>query len=544
MSSPINNHIWLYQIVEKLDADGDLYNAPVDFEEYWAAIKNITNLDDNAICQLISDNYGFNIADFNNIEFASLESIPENIARRFNIIPIGLSDSIVTIAVSNPFDQEMLNMISFLTQHRLTLEMASPDEINKNITKNYAKVNATQKVDDSSGISESAISEIATKMLNEAYMQDASDIHIEPFLGGGVVRYRIDGILKQITTLPSKVFEHLIQHLKSRAGMDVTNRFILQDGRHTAKIKNDLINLRISIVPAMGGEKLVIRLLLRSTISSLETINLDDHEKDLLKDIISNQRGIFLVTGPTGCGKSTTLNMILGEMNTADKCIVTVEDPVEFDVDGIAQVSINRHKDVTFSNTLRSFLRQDPDIILVGEIRDSDTAEIAMRAALTGHYVMSTLHTNDAITTISRLEDLNISKAIIADALSGLAAQRLLRALCPNCIIEKAPNDTANEKLFSELTGIKKIKEAAGCDHCSHSGYKGRFPILELVKMNSDISDAIRQDASLAELRKIAINSGMRPLQQIAIEKVKNGKTSVNEFFRVLGYEFLDAVSG
>jgi type II secretory ATPase GspE/PulE/Tfp pilus assembly ATPase PilB-like protein len=413
MSEFLTRHHWLLDIVKnriKKEKIKDIPSElPSDFAESWQLVTNITGMIDDELCVLIADNFDLKVAEYENPDNDALSLVPERIARKYSVFPIKCTERMLTLATSNPLDQDMINILGFVSSHSINVVIASPNNLSTWITSSYSKFdfNTSGKSDDrhkvgysinqsefTPDVNDSVIKEMTVRMLHECYAQDASDIHLEPFAGGGVIRYRIDGLLRQITTLPKTVFEHLAQHIKSNGGMNIATRLVLQDGKSTITINDEAIGLRISAIPVSGGEKIVIRLLKNSIVGSLDTVGLQGQELERFKNIISNQNGIFLMTGPTGSGKSTTLYAAMRELNTYDRCLVAVEDPVEFEVDGIAQVSINPSKKVTFANSLRAFLRQDPDVILVGEIRDEETAEVAMRAALTGHFVLSTLHTN------------------------------------------------------------------------------------------------------------------------------------------------------
>jgi type II secretory ATPase GspE/PulE/Tfp pilus assembly ATPase PilB-like protein len=375
-------------------------------------------------------------------------------------------------------------------------------------------------------------------MLLEAFIFKASDLHIEPFQNGGIVRYRIDGMLRIISELPAQIFIPIIQRIKALARLNLAKKMIPQDGSVSLELKGQDVDLRVSTLPVKGGEKVVIRLLVKSVVNKLDDIGLQQQELDAFKNLLQSSEGIFVITGPTGSGKTSTLYAALKELNTPEKCLVTVEDPIEYEIEGIAQVNINPHQNLTFSSALRSILRQDPDVILMGEVRDEETAEITFRAAITGHFVMTTLHTSDAITTISRLVGLGVSRPIIADSLKGVAAQRLIRKLCPSCSLNGPLASDTHGKRFQSIFPNINIMSPSGCDECDHTGYKGRVPLFEIITIDYQLADAIRAGESASRLREIAAQSGARSLYKVALETVSKGLTSAEEINRVLGQSF------
>jgi len=500
--------------------------------------------------------YGFEPADVPNGLSAELQRrIPREVADRFTLFPLAADARHITLAMANPLDQEALSVVGFLAARSLLIQIADPATIQGWISQFYEKTydhktsvviknQARSLAENAANMAavgqqeDSAVVQIVSEMLLEAFEKRASDIHVEPFLEGGVVRYRIDGLLQQVATLPQQVFLYIVQRIKTIAGMNVANRLIPQDGSASLMLHGQSVDLRVSTIPVRGGEKAVLRLLVQNTAQSIDEIGLAATELQRLRSVLDNKSGIFVITGPTGSGKTTTLSAILRELNTYERCLVTVEDPVEYQIDGIAQISVNRAQQVTFASALRSILRQDPDVILVGEVRDEETARITFRAALTGHFVMTTLHTNDAITSVPRLLDLGVAPSVLADSVRGLAAQRLVRKLCPHCA-QPAGDDA--DRYSMELLQHRpqmKLHVAAGCDACGQSGYKGRMPLLELIVIDPALAEAIRSGADASTLRELATLQGNRPMAQVALEVIGRGVTSVEEIHRVMGEQF------
>jgi type II secretory ATPase GspE/PulE/Tfp pilus assembly ATPase PilB-like protein len=546
----VNQHEWLQELLCRQVEPGHCEpgsHLPEDFSEAWEKACEILGQSSEQLLQLISQHYGFEIAQEKDIDPAAMALVPARTLQEYGVIPMEEDGKRLVLAVSNPFDLELIKTLTFVSNHHLILRIAAPEVLEQWIKEKLVNLGPIRKGSNqqrpstatnnqSLQVSDSAIAKLVNDMIVEAYQRNASDIHIEPFFGAGEVRYRIDGLLTRISTLPKELFEHMLRRIKVIGKMDITNALVTQDGHASLDIDGNRLDLRISTIPVVGGEKVVVRLLKQTGVVSLDSLGITDHELSILRRVLSNQSGIFIMTGPTGSGKTTTLYSALAEINTFERCLVTVEDPVEYKIEGIAQINVNRSMEVTFANALRSILRQDPDVVLVGEIRDEETANITLRAALTGHFVMSTLHTRDAVTTISRLLDLGVSEQIIADSLSGLAAQRLLRKLCPHCTVPSKAESSIEQEYLERYPGVK-LMHGKGCKQCGSTGYSGRFPILELLVVKQEISDAIRQKKPLGEIRRIAVENGMRTLPVLAKEAIAQGRTSVAEAHRVIGEE-------
>lgn len=555
-------HAWLFKFLSDeiyKENESSLNSlAASDTKEAWLKVMGLINITQNELCNKIASSLGYPVAVYEELDTAAISLMPERIAIRYLVFPLKLSGNTLTVATVNPVNQDIISVLGFTSGKKIKISIATPDDIEEWIARGYGKLtreSASQsnnthpdseyegmdKLDiNNDQVSESVIAQIVNKMIVEAAGHNASDIHIEPFVAGGIVRYRVDGLLRRITTLPELIYTQMLQRIKAVFRLDIATKLIAQDGSSSLKFGDELIEMRLSVLPVSGGEKAVIRLIKDSTANSLDNLGITERELVKLKDIISYQSGIFLVTGPTGSGKTSTLYAALKELNSFERCLVTIEDPVEYQIDGVAQVNVNQAQGLTFASSLRALLRQDPDVILVGEIRDEETAEIALKAALTGHFVLSTLHTRDAITTVPRLVDLGISESVLADALAGLSAQRLARVLCQHCASDESVNSSDLEIRYKNIHQSSRPRHPIGCEDCDYTGYHGRLPLLELVSIDSDFADAVRRNEPKEKLKKIAIASGTRTFSVLGREAIDNGKTSVDEIYRVLGQDIFN----
>ncbi|MBN3038659.1 MAG: Flp pilus assembly complex ATPase component TadA [Candidatus Omnitrophica bacterium] len=484
--------------------------------------------------------------------------IPERIARHYMVIPISRIKNVISVAMADPLNIFALDDIKVLTKLEVQTVVTTADEIIQAIDKYYAgktqemaeiveKAQETiemQTVDEGQGITdvaeltkasgEAPLIKLVNVVINEALKSRASDIHLEPFQDRVRVRYRIDGILQEFFTFPVKIKNALITRLKIMSTLDITQKRIPQDGRFKVKVDKKEIDFRVSVLPTAFGGKIVLRALDKANLSiGLDRLGFLPDSLEKFKDAISKPYGMVLLTGPTGCGKSTTLYSILNQLNTTDKNIVTIEDPVEYQVERITQIAVKPEIGLTFASGLRSILRQTPDIIMVGEIRDGETADIAIKASLTGELVLSTLHTNDAASAITRLMDMGVEPFLIASSVIMVAAQRLCRKICPNC---KEPQDIP--KAVLDEMGIKvpkgaKFYHGKGCSRCNHTGYYGRMGTLEILTLDDNIREMIIKGASSTEIKNYAIAHGMRTLRENGIEKFIRGETTLEEVLRM-----------
>ncbi|MDI3546761.1 MAG: type pilus assembly protein PilB [Halanaerobiales bacterium] len=476
--------------------------------------------------------------------------IPENIARRYNVIPLERKGNILRVAMADPSDLVAIDDIEMISGLKVEPLIATHKEIKQAIGQIYsvsdsdtAEVFAT--LNDFQGDKEPEIDELkkmvknvpivrlANIIINQAVQMRASDIHIEPQADKVRIRYRIDGVLTENMNIPKHIQAALVSRLKIIADLDITERRIPQDGRIELNISGIKVDMRVSTLPTIYGEKVVIRLLNKDErLLNLEEIGFSRDNLDKFKGLIEQPHGILLVTGPTGSGKSTTLFAALNRLNSAKKNITTIEDPVEYQLDGINQVQARPKTGLTFARTLRSILRQDPDIIMVGEIRDEETAEIAVRAALTGHLVLSTLHTNDAVSSIVRLVDMGIPPYLVASSVIGVVAQRLVRKICTSCKERYKPG--IEELKFLGNTNVDFLYHGNGCKKCNSTGYRGRLPLHEILVLDNQIKQMIVNQADERKIKEYAIQQGMVTLKEDGISKVIDGLTTYEELVRVI----------
>ena len=485
----------------------------------------------------------------------ALALIPENVAVRLNVIPIDIPDNQhIDLAMSDPMDALAIDEIRMLTRRDVDIKVATASDISKALSNYYRvqtsvheamadimKQERSVTLGDSVTISTSTAQDVSTigtddapvvklvnSILEQAVREKASDIHIEPSDGVTRVRLRIDGTLFSNLEIPKNLHLPLIARIKILSGMDIAEKRRPQDGRILIKVSDKRIDLRVSTIPSMFGEKAVLRLLDQNSENvGIEKLGFEHELVSVLNNAIRSSHGIFLVTGPTGSGKSTTLYSLLEIINNPGVNIITLEDPVEFTIPGITQIQINEKIGVTFGSTLRAILRQDPDKLMVGEIRDTETAHLAVRVALTGHLVLSTLHTNDAPTAINRLVDMGVPNFLLASSLRGILAQRLVRKLCPNCKREHLLSDHAAAEVG--LPSGTKVYEPVGCPSCRFTGYSGRTVVAEFILIDSALRDMINNAAPEYEIREYARKNGMKTLRESAIKKVLDGITSVEE---------------
>ncbi|WP_286974519.1 GspE/PulE family protein [Acetomicrobium sp. UBA5826] len=480
----------------------------------------------------------------------AIETIPESMARRLEVVPLSIDANAnkLTIAISDPFNILALDEIRMITGMDLEIMIATLSDIKRAIESFYSVKSSIDRAlievveeesaefdlsrEEAVSIDDAPVVKLVNTILGQAVESGASDVHVEPFENETRVRYRIDGVLFDMLTFPKHLHPPVSSRIKIMSGMDIAEKRHPQDGRILLRAAGRRIDIRVSSLPAIYGEKLVMRLLDQATaMVGLEKLGLDPEEKVALDKIIEVPYGIILVTGPTGSGKSTTLYSILQTLNSYDVNITTVEDPVEYTIAGVNQVQINEKAGLTFDTVLRSILRQDPDIILVGEMRDTETAQLAVRAALTGHLVLSTLHTNDAPSSIIRMVDMGIPPFLVSSSVVAVMAQRLVRKLCPRCKVSyELPQDVA-ESLG--LDGFTTVYKPVGCEECRGTGYRGRTAIFEIMSMTEEIRRAVMTGATSDDLRAMAIRQGMRTLRVSGAKKVKDGITSADEVLSV-----------
>ncbi len=485
--------------------------------------------------------------------------VPKNVAEKHVVMPVNKVGSNLILAMSDPSNIFAIDDIKFMTGYNVEVVVASEQAIKDAIEKYYdgeqakfsevlagfedEEVEVVASGDDLDSDKAASASEEApvVKLVNlifiEAIKKNASDIHVEPYEKELRIRYRIDGVLQEQMKPPVKLKSSIVSRIKIMAQLDIAERRLPQDGRIKMKYgKGKEMDFRVSVLPTLFGEKVVLRLLDKGNLQ-LDMTKLGFEERQLgdFKKSIHQPFGMVLVTGPTGSGKTTTLYSALSELNQISENISTAEDPVEFNLMGINQVQMHEDIGLNFAAALRSFLRQDPDIIMVGEIRDFETAEIAIKAALTGHLVLSTLHTNDAPSTVSRLLNMGVEPFLVASALNSIVAQRLARRICGECSYEvKVPVQSLLDiGVPPDLANGMKVRQGRGCTHCSNTGYKGRVALYEVMVMKDELKEFVLNGASTAELKREAIRLGMQTLRMSAIHKIKEGVTTIEEAVRV-----------
>ena len=502
------------------------------------------------ILRAVSSQYDYPIIDLTSIEVdpKATALLTQKFCEENVVLPIGFDDDKLVVAIDDPMNITIEDELQFQTGYQITMMLATHSSIMDAVKVNYGKESAAKaaeelgadlegdEVAENSDIAEAVNSAPVVKLVNSmidyAIRAGSSDIHIEPMEDRVRVRIRIDGVMQEIMSNPLSARDAIITRIKILGGMNIAEKRIPQDGRITTEINGEEVDMRVSILPTVTGEKTVIRILAKNDANlNRSYLGISDHNNELIDKMIMVPQGICLISGPTGSGKTTTLYTLLSEKNSPETNIITVEDPVEIRIPGLNQVQVNVKAGMTFASGLRSILRQDPDIILVGEIRDGETAEIAMRAAITGHLVFSTIHTNDAVSSINRLIDMGLEPYMVNSALVGVVSQRLVRRICTNCRESYDPDEYEVELL--RLEPGQKIYHGKGCTDCSDKGYKGRIAIHEIVIMTKKMKSLIEKRASEEEMRQLAITEGTQMLQDSARDLVLEGITTADELNRV-----------
>ena len=480
-----------------------------------------------------------------------IASIDTNTARSYGVIPVALEDDTLHLAMRNPLDYQTVESLRFILGKNILPVAVDPDMFDSELERYYpeevdsvadiiAELGPSQLLEDSTKSDEerandAPIVKFVDVVMQQAIKDKASDIHFEPFEKEFRIRYRVDGALYEMPPPPKSLAIPVISRVKIISGLNISERRRPQDGRIQLKFQGRPVDLRVSCLPTSYGESVVLRVLDRTVVNlQLDSLGIGQDVLDKLREMIHLPNGILLVTGPTGSGKTTTLYSALGEVNTVEDKLLTAEDPVEYDIEGIVQVPINDAVGMTFQRALRAFLRQDPDRILVGEIRDFETAQIAIEASLTGHFVFSTLHTNDSASTVTRLVDMGVEPFLICSSLAGILAQRLVRRVCKNCKTYYVPSDSDLERLGIDrsVVGDHKFCYGRGCPNCNHTGYKGRKALTELLVVNNEIREMNANEAPANHLREKARELGMRTLREDGLAAVMNGETTVDEVVR------------
>ncbi len=532
----------------------------------WEQVLAHGILPEAEVLSVLSQRCRLPIADLEQISATASEALPETLARRYRVVPVRVTDAVLEIATSTPFDVGAEQSLAFATGREVRMTLASPPRIDDALDAMYGKAaldGVSKLIEGMEGIDVQAIDEteetldaetvaaeassrpiikLVDVLLADGIGARASDIHIESGEGSVVVRYRIDGVLRQAMTIPRKAGIPLVSRIKIISGMDIADRLRPQDGRARVAVNGSPVDLRISTLPATHGEKVVIRVLnTKSTMLELGALGLYPDESEMVRRLLGHKEGILLCTGPTGSGKTTTLYGCIREIMGESINVVTVEDPVEYRLGkNIVQVQVAEKQGLTFAAALRSILRQDPDVVLVGEIRDLETAQIAVQASLTGHLVLSTLHTNDAPNTVTRLVDMGLEAFKIGAALRGVIAQRLMRRLCPAC---RAPQDpeAVPIRLRPHLPDDATLWQPVGCSQCSQTGYRGRFSVVEILEMTPEIERAVGGGGRAERIASLARANGMRTLFDAGLRHVLDGHSSPEELLRVADVPHLGA---
>jgi type IV pilus assembly protein PilB len=502
------------------------------------------------------------VAAASNMEFVDLSQIvvrpeiidliPRDKAYRYKAVPVALNDGVLLVAISDPLNFDTLDNLRFLLKREIETVCATPEQINQSLIKYYGSaeeagdillgglgrsevegIDLNQALQEDTNTGDSAIIKLVSLLLLEAYKMRASDIHLEPLEKRFRIRFRVDGVLQEMQNPPKKLQSAIVSRLKIMSGtMSIAEKRLPQDGRIQVKMGKNTIDLRVSTIPTNHGESVVMRILDKSSLTlGLPELGFLSDDQQMFERMILLPDGILLVTGPTGSGKTTTLYACLNYINRPDRKIITVEDPVEYQMSGINQVQVNADIGMTFPAALRSMLRQAPNIIMIGEIRDYETASIAINASLTGHLVFSTLHTNDAPAAVARLVDMGVKPFLVATSIRAIMAQRLVRKLCLNC---KQPGELSEGELEALRLEPSQLENAhimspIGCDNCRHKGYRGRMGIFEIFEINDEVRFMVNDRLSTLQLRQRARQLGMRTLREDGIRKVLSGSTTAEE---------------
>lgn len=548
------NHISEIQLNEALEKQKDIK------DKIGEILTESGALAEDAMITVLSNQISIpaiHLSDLAGADTELVTLIPEPFAREHIVVPVKKSGDLIEVAMADPENVVLIDSLENLLSSKIEPMLSGKEMILKTIDRLYRSIKNSGDVDnvmddieyeiddesiandvdlsdDSIGESDAPIVKLVNIILSTAVNNRTTDVHVEPGTASVVVRNRIDGALKEVMTAPLKSHSGIVARIKVMAKLNIAETRMPQDGRLSVKMKDRTIDIRVSILPSVTGEKIVLRLLDKGAFSmDLTNLGFDTHDLDIFRKCINHPYGLIIISGPTGSGKSTTLYAALNEIKSSEDNIVTVEDPVEYQMDGITQVATNDRINLTFASALRSILRQDPDKVLIGEIRDKETADIALKVALTGHLVFTTLHANDAPSTITRLVDIGVAPFLAGSSVVLVMAQRLIRRVCSECKEEYTPTD-----LEFDLLGIDKgsnghkFFHGRGCSHCQHTGYYGRTGIFELMPVTSDLRKIIMDNGDQEEIRNSAIKHNMKTMRQAALEKLFVGETSVHEVLK------------
>jgi type II secretory ATPase GspE/PulE/Tfp pilus assembly ATPase PilB-like protein/ActR/RegA family two-component response regulator len=552
---------WLVRIAERAGyADTERPEIPPGSTapEAWTEVTRAYEISDPQLAELVDEYFRLDVADLNRADPNAALLIPETMARKHLIFPVHEDDKQIVVATCDPTNVEAERALGFSTGRTPVFQVAGPRMIQDALDQRFSPEKAVDALLGglSGDVAEDAVRlveemgpesiteddvtatpvvKLTNLIIRDAIMQGASDIHIEPGRKLGAVRYRVDGVLRKHMDLPMAALNRIISRVKVLSKLDIADRLRPQDGKARVQVKGRSYDLRVATIPAGGAEKCVMRVLDSSAALSLDELEIPQNELDRFRGLLTHRSGIVVVTGPTGSGKTTTLYGALRELADGRVNIMTVEDPIEYELPGITQTQVQTKQGMTFAGALRAMLRQDPDVILVGEIRDKETAVTAAQAAMTGHLVLTTVHANDAVSAVARLADLGLQYSTIAQTLRGAVAQRLLRRVCPACAEPVRGQLTPDEQRLTERHGIEPVVRAVGCPECGFTGYRGRLPVNEVLVGGPRMQAAIEQRKGWATLSRVAAQGGMRSLHDVGLEWVTKGKTTLVEVERVLG---------
>ena len=564
ISNPLLSLVKEQGLVDDLQYEEVLAEFKRSGTPVFQILQDFDILDLDAILQVMANHLGAEVVSVRNREFAPelLDQIPAKTARMYQCLPVDASDGVLRVAFVNPLDPQQVDEVHFVVKKEIQPVVANPADVQQAIEKHYGEqesadfagilkeLGADEEIakevtalgsdmDDEAIVAslanEAPIIKYVNLVLYQAVQDRASDIHFEPFETEFRIRYRVDGALYEMAPPPKHLALPVISRIKVMANLNISERRLPQDGRVNFPLGKRMIDLRVSTLPTQFGESVVLRVLDRSTVNlELESLGFPKYVHDYVGSAIQVPNGILIVTGPTGCGKTTTLYSCLRRVNTIDSKLLTAEDPVEYDIEGVMQVAVNEAMGLTFSRALRSFLRQDPDIIMVGEVRDLETAQIAIQASLTGHLVLSTLHTNDAPGAVTRLIDMGTEPFLISSTLMAVLGQRLVRTICKSCRTPFEPTETqlALLNLSPHDLGDKMFYYGRGCSTCNDTGYKGRKGIFELLVVNDAIRTMINERAPTVVVRQKAVELGMVTLREDGLRSIFDGDTTIEEIVK------------
>ena len=565
--SPGSVH-WLIRVAERAGLTrGEALDVPpgTQAREAWPVVVRAFSISEQRLAELVAEYFRLEVADFRDTEPNAVLLIPEAMARKHHIFPLQESDRHLVVATCDPTDVEAERALGFSTGRTAVFNAASPQSIQEALDDRFAPEktvetlvgsleseideadSAVKMVEDmgpehisADDVQSTPVVKLTNLILRDGIAQGTSYIHIEPGRRTGSIRYRVDGVLRKHMDLPMFALNRIISRIKILSKLDIADRLRPQDGKARVRIKDLSYDLRVSTLPAGGAEKCVIWILDSNVSPKLDELGIPDFELERMRGLISNRDGLVIVTGPTGSGKTTTLYGALRELADGKVNVMTVEDPIEYDLPAVTQTQIETKQGLSFSTALRSILRQDPDVILVGEIRDKETAETAVQAAMTGHLVLATVHANDAVSAVGRMADLGLQFPIIGQTLRGALAQRLMRKVCVACAEPVRGVLTPDEQRLTDRLGMEPVIRAVGCSECGFSGYRGRLPVQEVLVVGPRFQQAVEARKGWSTLSRLALQGGMRPMSEVALEWVTQAKTTLVEVERVLGQQIED----